>query len=357
MSTAKNKTNLSKLVIALLIVFQGFIYADPSVIAATLTSVSVQLSDPRPSQTSDYLVTAGGFTTATSIYCIEVDLDTQADGGGSNPNNITTSSSSLDSSTLITAGNWSVDNTTNGTLRITNAAGETPAVQGNIAWGGVTNGDTEGITYYGVITTYTDVNCTGGNEVDTASMAFTYKAGEQIQLTIDPTLTFNCSAVASGQDVQPNIDPGGDSTTVATGASGVNFGTSVTTSANGISAHDIEVSTNASGGYVVYIRHTQQLTNGALDTIANHTGTNAAPTAFPAAGTEAWGYTTDDTDLTQWDASEYAGFTTSNEEVVSNTSTTSGTETTRVGHQVGIAGSTDGGTYQTTILYTIVATY
>ena len=357
MPRAKSNNNLAKLIIASLIVFQTFIYADPTAIAATLTSVSVQLSDPRPSQTSDYLVTAGGFTTATSIYCIEVDLDTQADGGGSNPSNITTTSSTLDSSTLITAGSWGVDNTTNGTLRITNATGEQPAVQGNIAWGGVTNGDTEGTTYYGIITTYSDVNCTGGNEVDTASMAFTYKAGEQFQLTINPTLTFNCAAVGSGQDVQPNIDPGGDSTTVASGASGINYGTAVTTSANGLSAHDLQVSTNASGGYTVYIRHTQQLTNGNLDTINNHSGTNAAPTAFPAPGTEAWGYTTDDTDLTQWDAGEYAGFTTSNEEVVTNTGTTAGTETTRVGHQVGIAGSTDGGTYQTTILYTIVATY
>jgi len=321
-----------------------------SVTAATLTSASVELGDPRTSTTSTYTTTASGFTTATTIRCVEVALNDQADGAGSIPAGITTTSSTLDSSTLITAGSWTVANGTNGTLSITNATGETPATNGNIVWGAVTNGNTDQ-TYYALMTTYTDASCTGGNEVDTVTMAFTYKDGTLVSLTIEPTLNFVVNAVASGQLVNSAT------TSILSTATGIDFGTAVTTSANGIAAHDLAVTTNASGGYNVYLRHAALLTNGAGDTILNHTGTNAAPTSFPAAGTEAWGYTTEDADLTQFTANTWAGFNTTNEQVMTNAAATAGTDTVRVGQQVGIATDTPAGTYSTTIIYTIVATY
>ncbi len=321
-----------------------------SVSAASLTSVSLELGDSRTSTTSTYTVGGSSFTTATTIRCVEVALNSQANGLGLIPNNITTTSSTLDSSTLVTVGSWSVDNSSNGTLRVTNVTGETPAANGNIVWGAVTNGDTDQ-TYYALINTYTDAGCTGGNEVDTATIAFAYKDGTLVSLTLEPTLLFVVSAVASGQTVNSAT------TSILSSATGIDFGTAVTTSANGISAHDLAVTTNASGGYNVYLRHTAQLTNQSSDVIANHAGTNAAPTSFTAAGTEGWGYTTEDADLTQFTANTWAGFTTSNEQVMTNAAATAGSETVRVGQQVGIAVDTPAGTYNTTMIYTIVATY
>ncbi len=321
-----------------------------SVSAASLTSASLELGDSRTSTTSTYTVGASSFTTGTTIGCIEVALNDQADGAGAIPNAITTTSSTLVSSTLITAGSWSVDNSSNGTLRITNVTGETPAANGNVIWGAVTNGDTDQ-TYYALINTYTDAGCTGGNEVDTTTIAFAYKDGTLVSLTLEPTLLFVVNAVASGQLVNSAT------TSILSTATGIDFGTAVTTSANGIAAHDLAVTTNASGGYNVYLRHTGQLTNESSDVIANHTGTNAAPTSFPAAGTEAWGYTTEDADLTQFTANTWAGFTTSNDLVMTNAAATAGSETVRVGQQVGIQSDTPAGTYSTTMIYTIVATY
>ena len=206
-------------------------------------------------------------------------------------------------------------------------------------------------------TTYTDASCTGGNEVDSVTVAFIYVNGTLVQLTIDPTLTFTVAAVGSGQAVN------GATTTVASGATSIDFLNDVTFAAKGVSAHDIQVGTNATGGYVVYIRNTGQLTNGS-DNIAYHTGTNAVPTAFPAAGTEAWGYTTEDSNLAGGTADRFtnpgnlwAGFSTTNALVVDNTTAPSGTETTRVGHQVGVSSGTPAGTYQTTLIYTVVSTY
>lgn len=322
--------------------------------ARALSDSSLLLSDPRSSQTGvTYTFTSAGFS-GTTLRCIQLQLDTQSDGAGSAVG--TTTGASLSSSTLITAGSWTPDFSTNGMLELTNAGGEVPSASGDIVFGGITNGATEGTTYFGIFTTFSDAGCT--TSVDTTIVSYLFTDGELVQLTIDPTLTFAVNTVATSQAVN------GATTTIGSTPSGINHGNSVTQAANGISAHDLQVGTNAPGGYSVYIRHTGLLQNGATDTIANHTGTNAAPTAFPAAGTEAWGYTTEDGTLTTGTADRFtnggpfwAGFTTSNEVVVDNPGALSGTETTRVGHQVGVSATTPAGTYQTTIIYTVASTY
>lgn len=327
---------------------------------AALSDSSLSLSDPRPSQTGvTYTFDSSGFDTGTSLQCITLQLNDAANMGGSVPSAIDTTGAALDASgTLVTETNWTGAYGTNGLLQLTYGAGEVPAGSGSLVFTGIDNGDTDGTTYYAQLNTYSNIDCSTGL-TDSATVAYVYKAGEPVSLTIDPTLTFTCVGVASSSAVN------GGTTTAASTASGIDFGNNVTSSTNGISAHDLQVTTNASGGYVVYIRHTGQLTNGSSDTIDNHSGTNLTPSAFPAAGTEAWGYTTEDATLSavgdganRFTATgEYAGFTTSNEEVVVNTAAAPGTETTRVGHQVGVASTTEAGTYNTTIVYSIVATF
>ncbi len=325
--------------------------------ASALTNSSLTLSDPRPSQTGvTYTFDASGYTTGTTIRCIDVVLNTASDAGGSAA--ATTTSFALGgASTVITPGSWTADATTNGTLRITNAGGETPSASGTLVFSNITNDGTAGQNYYGILTSYTDASCTGGNEVDQVTVAFTLIDGALVQLTIDPTLIFTVSSVGASQSVN------GATTTIASTPTGINFQNSVSAVANGISAHDLNVTTNATNGYTVYIRHTGQLSNGS-DTIANHTGTNAAPTSFSSAGTEAWGYTTEDSALGGGTADRFtnpgdawAGFTTSNDPVMDNTVAATSTETVRVGQQVGVAGTTPAGTYQTTIVYTVASVY
>ncbi len=351
--TMRLKTRNSLIIMGMLI---GLLL--PAVPVSSLTSSSLSLSDPRTSQTNvTYTFDAQSYTTGTAVACINILLNDASDGSGNAVG--TSTGASLVSSSVITEASWTLDASSNGTLNLThNATNETPNATGNFVFDGITNGGTAGATYYAIFTSYTDSSCTGGNEVDEQVVAFTYKDGELVQLTIDPTLTFTCAAVASGQTVN------GATTTVASTALGINHGNAVTFSTNGISAHDLNVSTNATNGYTVSIRHTGQLSNGS-DTIANFSGgDNTTPDAFSAAGTEGWGYTTEDATLSGGTANrftspanQWAGFTTSNEPVVDNTSGTSGTETTRVGHQVGVATTTPAGTYQTTIIYTVASTY
>lgn len=351
----KNNVFKNNIVVAIIATFFVIAMLMPlAATAATVTNGSLLLSDPRPSQTSTYTFSGQGFSTGTTIRCAELVFNTQADGGGSVPTGMTTTST-FNSTTLLTFGSWTVANPASGTVRITNATGQAPAASGNIVWGGIVNSSVEG-TYYGIFTTYSDVGCT--TAVDNTVVAYVVVDGELVQLTIDPTLTFAVNTVGSGLAVN------GVNTTVASTAGSINFGNSVTAAANGISAHDLAVGTNAPNGYTVYIRHIGDLTNGASDTITTHTGTNASPTVFPAAGTEAWGYTTEDSSLGIVSPDRFtnggpfwAGFTTSNAPVMDNPAAPSSTETVRVGHQVGVATTTEAGTYQTTIIYTAASVY
>ncbi len=329
-----------------------------SVSAAALTSVALELSDPRPDAAAvTYDLQAANFTTATTIRCIEVEYDTQADGAGGKPASMDLTGATLSSNTIQASLTTQVIDDVNGILQYTDAGGGVPASSGELVVAGIGNPNSEA-EFFAIITTYTDASCSGGNEVDGLTIAWVTVDGEPVQLVIDPSLTFVVNAVLAAQAIN------GASTTNPSTGTGIDYNNpvDVTSAANGISAHDIDITTNASGGYVVYIRHAQDFQNAASDVIDALAGTNAVPTAFSAAGTEGWGYTTEDTSLVGGTANRFvggnwAGFTATNDPLIDNTAATAGTETTRVGHQVGIANDTPSGTYNTEIIYTIVATY
>lgn len=333
-----------------------------SVSAATLGGVSVTPDDPRTGETGvEYTFNATSNHSATAAQCVLIEFATTV-GGGTPPPGMTTTSATFDSSTAVTYGNWSggVDVTTNGVLEITYGAGEAVG-SGNFVWSGITNGNTEGTTYYALIDTFGNTDCSS-SPIDTAVVGFVFRDGELVTLTIPPTLTFTTTGVGDTQDVWPDGNPGSLSTNVAATGTTIDHGTDVNATTNGVSAHDLAVATNASSGYNVYVRHTGLLTNATSDTITNWTGTNASPTAFPAAGTEAWGYTSDDSDLAQFYGLDlWAGFPSAGgsggDIVMTGASATATTETVRVGHQVGVASTTEAGTYTTTIVYTCVATF
>ena len=79
---------------------------------------------------------------------------------------------------------------------------------------------------------------------------------------------------------------------------------------------------------------------------------------FPSPGTEAWAWTTDDDDVGTYNnsgAGLWESFTATNALIATESGVASTTD--RVGHQVGVSGTTPAGTYTTTIIYTAVAIY
>lgn len=324
-----------------------------------LNTSSLTLSDSRPGAISTYTISTAGLSTGSNIQCIQLDVGTAVDGTGDA--GLDLSSLTLDSESISSGDTWSVGSVDGATdqLRATaDAGGAVPNASGNIVWGGVVNGVTPDVTYFGLFETYNNTDCSTGGPIDSTVVTLIFKNGALVSLTIDPTLTFTVAGVSDTAETVNSV-----STTVTSTATNIAFLNSVTSGAPGVSAHDLTVGTNATSGYTVYIKHTGLLTNGASDTIDNWTGTNLSPTAsFPTA-TEAWGYTTEDTSLSaigdganRFGADEWAGFSTSNEEVIYS-ATPQASEVTRVGHQVAVAASTEAGTYQTTIVYTAASVY
>jgi len=330
----------------------------PAIRVDALTSSSLSLSDSRPSTASSYTFDTSSLSTGANIQCMQLDIGTAVDGSGDAGLDLT--GITLTADTISSGGVWtvgSVDGATDQLRAIAGGGGATPNASGFVTWGGVVNGSAADTTYFGLFETFNNTDCTTGGPIDSAVVTLIFKNGALVSLTIDPTLTFTVAGVANAQTVN------GDTTTITTTSTAVNFLNAVNSTTNGIAAHDLTVGTNATGGYSVYIKHTALLTSGG-DTIDDWTGTNAAPTSFTAPGTEAWGYTTDDGTLLSGTAnrftnpsSNWSGFSTTTNELVGDNTGPVAADTTRVGHQVAVAASTDAGTYQTTIVYTAASTY
>ncbi|OGH02348.1 MAG: hypothetical protein A2798_04015 [Candidatus Levybacteria bacterium RIFCSPHIGHO2_01_FULL_37_17] len=171
------------------------------------------------------------------------------------------------------------------------------------------------------------------------------------------------SAVSSATTSDPSLTFGLDSSTIS--FSNLNVGNSYTDSAK---QTVLTTSTNAYGGYIVYGKATQALTNdAATGTISNFSGTNSIPLSWTGAG---FGYTTDDSALSGGTVDrftnggpKYAGFVTSgNGDPVADhtdvveTSAISDEEFT-ISYRVTATTTTRAGTYRNTLMYIIVPTF
>lgn len=325
------------------------------VVAASLTSGSASISSSVPSAASTtYTMTFSGVT-LSATKCIQAVFSTAATGG-SMPTGMVTSGVTLSgtSTYMPTPGSWTAASSTPGTVKVTYATGETPAGASarTLVLGGITNGSTAETGYFVQFSTYNNTDCVS-SPLDTGVATFIYTTGQAVSLTVDPSLAFTIDLLAGAQAVN------GVTTTVASTDGTIPFGT-VTTSANSIAAHNLTVTTNAGSGYSVYTRYTQAPTNGS-HSITDWTGSNATPTTFSAAGTEAFGYTTNSTSLSgtaaRFSSAKFAAFTTTNAEVAHSTAEVT-SEVTKVAYQVGISGTTPAGTYNnSTVIFTATPAY
>lgn len=320
-----------------------------NVFAAVLGGGNVSLSDSRPSETSSYTFEFDNVT-LSSIKCIKVVLS-DAVTGGSAPTGINTASvtySAANSDYIPDVQTWTAAEIAAGSFKITNATGEIPAsaTDATVQVTGITNGSAADTAYYAQFSTYDNIDC-ATSAVDSGVATFIYTSGQAVSLTVDPSISFALSTVAVGQSVN------GAAVTVATTTSTIPFST-VTDSANAVAAHTATVSTNAGSGYFLYARYTAVPTYDVND-IDDHTGDHTTPTTM-SAGTEAFGYTTEDTDYSQFQSNKYAAFTTSNAEAAKSAAAISN-DATKIGYQVGVSGSTTAGTYTTTVILTVTPFY
>lgn len=148
-------------------------------------------------------------------------------------------------------------------------------------------------------------------------------------------------------------------------ATSKNFGTISPGAAPTDVSSTLTTSTNAAGGYQVTLWASQLLTQGAF-TVANWTGTNAAPSTFTGAGASAFGYTTNDSNLAGGTANRFtsaanlfAGFAGSGpgDIVADNTTSPVASDVFTVTYRLRTSSTQQSGTYNTTLIYINTATY
>jgi hypothetical protein len=337
--------------------------------AGTLTNASVSLSDPRPDAATtsvSYTFKGSSVDGTTAVKCVKVVWSTTGSGTQA-PTGFSGASGSVTaaSSTLInsSATGWSLaksDGTSstgqNNIYQYTNSTGVTPSTTTGATFilGGITNPTTANSNFFFTLNTYGNTDCST-SPIDNAQVEFIITPGSTLSLTVDPSLSFSINSINSGQSCD------GTTTTATSTATSIPFG-NITSASNGVVCQDLQAATNATGGYTIYLRYTGAPSNG-TNSIADHTGSNASPTAFSAAGTEAYGYATNDATLGTGTANRFtspsqgwAAATTTNNEIAYEAGGVTNTHYT-VGHQVGISTTTNPGTYTTTIIYTCTPIY
>jgi hypothetical protein len=340
--------------------------------AATLSSASVALSDSEPSTTGVTYTFTGSSFTNSNIQCIQAVFSTSPSnqvnpsGWTGSGGSINTSASSLFSSwsgwSLATSDGSGATVGSGNVWQYTHSGGVTPntLTGATFVMSGITNSSVSGTAYDLELTTYNNTNCSS-SPVDNVTVAFINTGGSVLSMTVNPTLTTSLTGVSSGTPCD------GSTTSVTTTPTSIPYGV-VTSAANSMACQEVTASTNAANGYTLYIRQTGPLTNSVGHNFSGVSGTNAVPTVFPAAGTEAYGYTTSSSTLSTCGGScnanrftdgssynDYAAYTTANAEIGYATSADS--TNYFIGQQVGVDISTPEGSYQTTVVYTCTPVY
>ncbi len=330
--------------------------------AATLSAAQLSIADPRPNTLStNYTFTGSSVTTGApgTIRCIKEIFADTATGvvvpAGMSTNGGGVTFDTAGSNYMPTPAAWTLAKPANGTLQLTNAGGEIPASAAarKVSINGITNSSTADTKFFLRFQTFSNTDCATG-PVDNVTVLFILTNGSTLSLTVDPTLSFTVNSVGAGQSCN------GATSTAASTATTIPFGT-VSTAANAVVCQDLQAATNATNGYTIFARYTTAPTNALAQTIAPTAGSNAAPAAFPAAGNEAYGYTTNDATLGTGTAGRFisnlwAPMTATNAEIAYEAAGVT-TTTYRIGHQVGVGLTTRPGTYTTTIIYTCTPIY
>jgi hypothetical protein len=325
--------------------------------AGLASSASVQLGDSRPGQ-SDVTYTAL-FTPSgtTGIQCMNIVFAVNPDMTGGAPASLVTTGGAKGtiSGGNLTDGQWTLYNTTNGTLQYeSGSARNTNTTAITIPTTSITNTTTT--LFYAQITTYTTLTGHACSvPVDTSNViALTTIGGVTASVTVAPTISFaitdNGSAVNSSGDTAGNMVP-------AT-SSAIAFGT-VAAGATKWGSQTLTISTNGAHGYTLYIRDSQSMTDSNSDTIHDQTGTPTSGAAFDTTPTQSnFGYTTDAANPYDFGGTPnyWAGLTQTNVAINAKTAAVNA-DATNIEYKIRIGNVQPPGTYSTVIAYTATPSY
>lgn len=228
-------------------------------------------------------------------------------------------------------------------IQTDDTVGASAAWQTYTAWGGASG---ERVTGLILSTTYKiKVKARYAADTETAYSSTSSAA------TTSPSLTIAFAGVNSGNTFD------GETTTITTSATAITYG-ALTVSTPAVAAHQVSVTTNATGGYTTTVRQDGDLRTPSSDSISAVSGTNASPAAWPGSITTGrFGYHTSDEALCTGSTTRFssnntwAALDTAAYEVGCNTAAVPAGETTTVTYKLEVGGVQPNGDYSNTITY------
>lgn len=329
--------------------------------AEVVSSFSDTLSDSAPNaaanHTLEYVATNG----VASGEFIEITFPAGFDLGTVGVDDVDLAEDGVDED-LST--NWSFSSTSN-TIRLTSngaggviAADATTTIEIGIH---ATNGSTGDSQIVNPSTGSYAIELTSGSQ-DTGETRVAILDSVNVTASIDTTFTFAVNGVGGGETVN------GDTTTGTSSPTAISFGTLDPGTAT-TTAHDLQVTTNAPGGYTVTVQTSgalQSSTGADIDGFIDGLDTDT-PTSWAAPSTVIseedtwghWGVTSDDSDAlrsVEFGAGEYIAASTSPRIVMGHDGpsdgVTAGVGSARVGYKTEITALQEAADeYSTTLTY------
>lgn len=332
--------------------------------AGTFTNAKVTISDSRASQSGvqyDFAFTASA---NTAIKQITIRFCTAASGTCTTPTGMVTTGATRSSDNISGSGRTDTF-LSNGTLTtvITSELTQSPTAI-TASYTGITNPSTTNSSFFARVTTYSD---SGATEIDSVSVAFAILTSSSIAVSADVgnTFSFTVSAVTTGSVNNATINI--SDTTATT----IPFGL-LNSGSPKIAAHDLNVISNSSNGYMVTVKSSDPPLTDGSNNIDIFTGTNSSPITWsspngssPNVNTAFFGYTTNDSSLgtgtaarfTSSGGNKWAGTDSTPYEVAYNSGLVVSGETTRVGWQAEVNSIQPPGTYSGTVILVATPTY
>jgi len=389
----KGRATIASILIAALLVLTGSLYLTYPARAAALTGVKDTLGTSAPTTNAKQTIS---YTSTTAVAAGQTVLITFGDSFGTDwviPSFASTDVSYTGATMVANVGacttgtqmyvttsnasnNKTVTFTACGTNTSSIAAGAITIVLGTGATL-ITNPD-KNSQAAGTAAVYTVT--IGGTQTDSGSALVAIIEGVTVSVTVDEALTFSIAGVANSSCTQ-----GGSATAVTTTTATVPFGTSGLAANNFYKGcHDLAVSTNASGGYVVTEQeNTSLLRSGAdagkktIDDAICDGGTCTevianANTWATASANQGFGFTCNsgDCDSSFSSATKFASFACAGSDAqcdpgtgsktaktaISGSGVTAGT-TSRIIYKLSFSAAQPAGTYSNSITYVAIPTF
>lgn len=181
----KNRNVISKnfgvFLVSCFFILVVFLLLSPKIFAAVLDNHSTTISDSRSSMNNVIYNYQWEGSSPDTLRCIVIESCENSTGSCTMPTGMNTTNSSKGTFTGLTGGDWTLDAGTNGTLKLTNLAGEVPGANVSLVFSGIRNPSMDG-SFATRIYTYSNASCTA--DVDWARSRFDIISGVSISATV-----------------------------------------------------------------------------------------------------------------------------------------------------------------------------